>query len=1007
MGQAASHSLVAAADEQPPLAMGVGGLETALGESLQHIRMLSSTRFTKTILCRLPREGQLVLRVFMRPVSMAFDPGPQILQLQKLYKKLHSAPHALAHARVVSDDRAVYILRQYLHTSLYDRISTRPFLAPMEKRWLARQLLEALREAHARGVCHGDIKAENVVVTTWNLAYLADFAPFKPTYLPADDPAEFNFYFDSAARQCCCIAPERFYDPGSQVAQRLATADAEDARGTREGLALQPAMDIFAAGCVIAELLLDGNPLFSLSRLLQYRRGLVSVEALTAAIADRPMAELVAHMIQRDADARLSAAAYLDRWDSLLPRAPRAAYMDTATPDERMQALFAEADAISDDTCEIVAAVACTAVRNCELPSSRCLGIKVMLKCSRGTMRGDLDVLLPHLVVLAGDATAQVRSEALAGIRQLLLDLPRLSPMNAGIFDDFLAPQLQYMAADPSVSVRCTVASVLGDWADSAHTLRASANDSFEAQMRAAVSRLSFDEAQVKHVLLCSFPQLYENRVQSLSHIITYLNDRDCWFLRAAFFDVVFAAAARISRHASREYVLPLVSLADSEAFVVVSALRALVRLAPQMSSAMCWDKLVEAYALKSARPELAAAATEFVEFLLTHSELPMPEDIARLALDMQASMDPQDDAVRAVRRLNIGNDSASAANEQRLVQLRDIGADLQTVFLTPVTDPWATKSNSTDDSSTTTVTANAATDAKIAATTSTGSSEFTRKKALDLEFPATTSASQRRLTDWRPKGVLLAEIYSEQGDATTHVVGVSGSFFVSANQLGSLHLFDGGSFRKNIVCRAHAVFAHPPGGSRVTGLVYHDALDCLVCSWSNGSIKVFRVACSGSSSTAARQEEGFGQLLASTLLVDGEYATSLGFGKGGRDGGVSVIAATSRSRVLFFSILDMDKAQDVICLQPRLGRLTCMTTDNRTLAVIGTSHGSLVLVDTRIAAASTTSAGSTSAAAMAESLIANNSARGSGPITCLAVLSSPAPMLVTGMQSGSIRVLI
>ncbi|KAJ2383408.1 Serine/threonine-protein kinase, partial [Coemansia sp. RSA 2603] len=340
MGQAASHSLVAAADLQPPLTMGVGGLETALGESPQHIRMLGSTRFMKTILCRLAGEGQLVLRVFMRPVSMAFDPTSQITALRQLYKRLEGAQHVLAHTRVVSDERAVYVLRQYLHTSLYDRISTRPFLTPAEKRWVARQILEALRQAHARGVCHGDIKAENVVVTSWNLVYLADFAPFKPTFLPADDPAEFNFYFDSAARQCCCVAPERFYDPGSEVAQRLQqhsiqlSENGTLAESSSSSLALQPAMDVFAAGCVIGELLLDGNPLFSLSRLLQYRRGAVTAEALVANIPDRPMADLVQHMIQLSPDARHTAAEYLEQWAAVLPEAPNAAYMDQESADD-------------------------------------------------------------------------------------------------------------------------------------------------------------------------------------------------------------------------------------------------------------------------------------------------------------------------------------------------------------------------------------------------------------------------------------------------------------------------------------------------------------------------------------------------------------------------------------------------------------------------------------------------------------------------------------------------
>ncbi|KAJ1817429.1 Serine/threonine-protein kinase, partial [Coemansia sp. RSA 2599] len=774
MGQAVSHSLVAAADLQPPLTMGVGGLETALGESPQHIRMLGSTRFMKTILCRLPAEGQLVLRVFMKPVSMVFDPAPQIAALQQLYRRLQGAQHVLSYTRVVSDDRAVYVLRQYLHTSLYDRISTRPFLAPAEKRWIARQLLEALRQAHARGVCHGDIKAENVVVTSWNLAYLADFAPFKPTFLPADDPAEFNFYFDSAARQCCCIAPERFYDPGSDVAQRLLASSVAADSADLQSLALQPAMDVFAAGCVIGELLLDGNPLFSLSRLLQYRRGALDADLLVASISDRPMAALVRHMIQLSPGARLSAEEYLDEWASVLPEALSAAYMDQAAPDERMQRLYDESDQITDVTCGIAASVACASVRNCVLPSSRCLGIKVLLRCSRGAMRGDLDVILPYLVALAADSSARVRVEAIVAIRQLLMDLPSLTPINAGIFDDFLAPHLQYFAADTSVGVRCAVASVLGDLADSAHALRASACDQFDSQLQSAVARLSFDEAEVKHVLLCSFPQLYDCHAQSLSHIITYLNDRDCWFLRAAFFDVIFAAAARISQHASREYIVPLINLADQEAFVVVSALRALVRLLPQMSPAMRWDKLVEAYNVQRTRPELRLPSEEFVEFLLANASLPMSEPVARLALEIQAAQPlEQKPKGQSLDKQQKQKQQQQKSPEERVIQLREIGAALQTVFLTPVRDPWSAEKPLSE-------------------------SNFQRKKALELEFsaaaPATSGATvaaagaavataggtvprRTRLDGWRPKGTLIAEI-SEHNDAVTHAVSCASSGF-------------------------------------------------------------------------------------------------------------------------------------------------------------------------------------------------------------------------------------
>jgi serine/threonine protein kinase len=39
---------------------------------------------------------------------------------------------------------------------------------------------------------HGDIKAENVLLTSWGWALLADFAPYKPTYLPADNPVRLD-----------------------------------------------------------------------------------------------------------------------------------------------------------------------------------------------------------------------------------------------------------------------------------------------------------------------------------------------------------------------------------------------------------------------------------------------------------------------------------------------------------------------------------------------------------------------------------------------------------------------------------------------------------------------------------------------------------------------------------------------------------------------------------------------------------------------------------------------
>jgi serine/threonine protein kinase len=65
--------------------------------------------------------------------------------------------------------------------------STRPFLSKIEKKWITFQILTALCDARNCNFSHGDIKSENVLVTSWNWVYLTDFASYKPTYPPPDD----------------------------------------------------------------------------------------------------------------------------------------------------------------------------------------------------------------------------------------------------------------------------------------------------------------------------------------------------------------------------------------------------------------------------------------------------------------------------------------------------------------------------------------------------------------------------------------------------------------------------------------------------------------------------------------------------------------------------------------------------------------------------------------------------------------------------------------------------
>lgn len=242
-------------------------------------------------------------------------------------------PHAWPFQRELETERAVFLMRQYAHSTLYDRISTRPFLADHQKRWICYQLLHGLADAHARGVTHGDLKTENVLMTSWGWAFIADFASFKPANLPADNPADYSYFFDAGSRRRCYVAPERFREFGTRdefigspgvgspgVSAGLHTAGGLGDVGTAKPAApsrggVTQAADVFSLGCVLGELFLDGAALFDLSQLLAFRRGEHDPSTtLSQGVPDANARELVLRMTARDPRERVGAGEYLKEW---------------------------------------------------------------------------------------------------------------------------------------------------------------------------------------------------------------------------------------------------------------------------------------------------------------------------------------------------------------------------------------------------------------------------------------------------------------------------------------------------------------------------------------------------------------------------------------------------------------------------------------------------------------------------------------------------------------------
>lgn len=441
---------------------------------------------------------------------------------------LADVPNALPYQRAIETETNGYLVRQYFYNSLYDRLSTRPFLEDIEKKWLAFQLLCALRDCHSKDIYHGDIKTENTLVTSWNWLYLADFSSsFKRVMLPEDNPADFSYYFDTSGRRTCYLAPERFLPQGKEAPRNAK---------------ITWAMDVFSAGCVIAELFLEA-PIFSLSQLYKYRRGEYdpSISHLSR-IPDRELREMIAHMIQLDPEKRYSAEQYLDFYKSKVfppyfysflhqymelitdhsahrfaqPGSPanmgeadrriervwldfdKIAYFLGYQNDERQSqeiryaprlglghfpvrlsipnnehTVSAEKKPSADDGTLIFLTLIVSSLRNTAHAAAKLKACDIMLAFSeRLTDEAKLDRVLPYVIMLLNDKFETVVVAAIRTITQLLEMVRVITPVNSQIFLEYVLPRMQAALFNaqrtPSPIVRATYASCLGTLATTA-----------------------------------------------------------------------------------------------------------------------------------------------------------------------------------------------------------------------------------------------------------------------------------------------------------------------------------------------------------------------------------------------------------------------------------------------------------------------------------------------------------------------------------------------------------
>jgi phosphoinositide-3-kinase, regulatory subunit 4 len=483
---------------------------------LVHEKTLASARFMKSVRAR-SQNGYVFVKAVMKPYA-SFEVQEYVKRITEERNNLADIPNALGYQRIVEVGSGGFLVRQYIFSSVYDRMSTRPFLEDVEKKWMVFQLLCAVRDCHARNVYHGDIKTENLLVTSWNWLYLTDFSSsFKPTNLPEDNPADFSFYFDTSARRTCYLAPERFGNASNSLDFKVE---------------MNWSMDIFSVGCVIAEIFLEG-PIFSLSQIFKYRSGEYSPEHTHLnKVEDLEIREMILSMIQLDPEKRYSAEQYLSIYrNTIFPeyfysflhqymldlttsssRGPvRLELSGQGEADDRIERVHYDFDKISyflgyklsggmkmkptygekstprmprakqnnatshesdlQDGTLLFLNIVVSSIRNTSKSSARLKACELLVAfAAHLSDEAKLDRVLPYVVGLLSDQSDAVKVASLKAMTSILDSVQVVSPINAYIFPEYIFPKLKNFIPpakiEPSALVKATYASCLAPLAE-------------------------------------------------------------------------------------------------------------------------------------------------------------------------------------------------------------------------------------------------------------------------------------------------------------------------------------------------------------------------------------------------------------------------------------------------------------------------------------------------------------------------------------------------------------
>lgn len=193
------------------------------------------------------------------------------------------------------------LTRQHLHNSLQDKLQSGIPMSFHQKAYVAMQILLGVGFLHELGLFHGNLKSSNILLTSDNLVFISDIAPYKPQYFDQNDFDRISLFFPDLLEHCY-LAPERVYQNDPPLISSPYWSQLENSEVKRF-----QQQDLFAVGCILYDIFSGGKPYVDYKELLQVKSdggGSFSAVERLEKIEDEGIRGVISKMVQKNPEMR-------------------------------------------------------------------------------------------------------------------------------------------------------------------------------------------------------------------------------------------------------------------------------------------------------------------------------------------------------------------------------------------------------------------------------------------------------------------------------------------------------------------------------------------------------------------------------------------------------------------------------------------------------------------------------------------------------------------------------